>query len=98
MPCCLVLLALISPRLAIIAMALFSDYLSRSMDGWLLPFIGFFVLPWTTFAWAGMWAYGTNEVTGFEWFIVGLAFLLDLSSLFGGQRVRASRASGSGSY
>ena len=79
-------------------MALFSDNLTRSMDGWLLPFIGFFVLPWTTLAWAGMWAYGTNEVDGFEYFIVGLAFLIDLSSLFGGQRVRASRSSSSAAY
>ena len=27
-----------------------------------------------------MWAIGTNVVTGFEWFIVGLAFVVDLAS------------------
>lgn len=88
MPCVAALLALISPRLAIIFVAIFSDILSRSMDSWVLPLIGFFVLPWTTLAWAVMWDVGTNEVTGFEWFIVGLAFLLDLGSWFGGSRSR----------
>lgn len=93
MPCFVALLALISPRLALIAMWLFSDVLSRSFDGWLLPFIGFFVLPWTTVAWAAMWSYGTNEVSGFEYFIVALAFLIDLGALGGGQRARSSRSS-----
>ena len=35
-----------------------------------------------------MWDAGTNAVTGFEWFVVGLAFLLDLGSWFGGSRAR----------
>lgn len=91
MPCCVALLALISPRLAIIAMALFSDNLTNSMGNWFIPFIGFFVLPWTTLAYAGFWAMGTNTVSGFEWFLIILAFLIDLGSLFGGQRARTSR-------
>lgn len=80
MGCLLIPLALISPRLALVAMWLLSDILSRSFDSWLVPFIGFFLLPWTTLAYAGMWAAGTNAVTGFEWFIVGLAFLADLGA------------------
>ena len=47
-----------------------------------------FLLPWTTLAYAIMWDVGTNDVTGFEWFIVGLAFLADLGSWFGGRSVR----------
>ncbi len=86
MPCLVVLLALISPRLALFAIWLFSDILSRSFDGWVVPLIGFFVLPWTTLAYAGMWSAGTNEVYGFEWFIVGLAFVIDLGSYAGGSR------------
>jgi len=87
-PCLVALLALISPRLAIIALWLFSDILSRSMDSWLLPLIGFFILPWTTVAYAVMWDVGTRDVTGFEWFVVGLAFLADLGSYVGGRRAR----------
>jgi hypothetical protein len=88
MPCLAVVLAFISPRLALVALWLFSDILSRSMDSWLLPLIGFFLLPWTTLAFAVMWDLGTNAVTGFEWFVVGLAFLADLGSYFGGERAR----------
>ena len=85
MGCLLIPLALISPRLALVAMWLFSDILGRAYDSWLLPVLGFFLLPWTTLAYAGMWAAGTNAVTGLEWFIVVLAFVVDLAS-FGGAR------------
>jgi hypothetical protein len=88
-PCFAVLLAFISPRLAIIFVAIFSDILTRAFDSWVLPFIGFFILPWTTLAYAVMWDVGTREVTGFEWFVVVLAFLLDLGSYFGGNRARS---------
>jgi len=87
-PCFAALLAFISPRLAIIFVAIFSDLLTRAFDSWVLPFIGFFILPWTTLAYAVMWDIGTREVTGFEWFVVVLAFLLDLGSYFGGNRAR----------
>ena len=82
------LFALISPRLALFALWLFSDLLSRAYDDWIVPLLGFFLLPWTTLAYACMWSLGTNEVSGFEWFIVILAFLADLSGygLIGNRR------------
>ncbi|HEY6886883.1 MAG TPA: hypothetical protein VI300_03860 [Solirubrobacter sp.] len=80
--------AFISPRLAIIVVAIFSDILSRAYDSWFLPLIGFFLLPWTTLAYAVMWDVGTHRVNGFEWFVVVLAFLCDLGSYAGGQRAR----------
>lgn len=86
MPCLILLLAVLSPRLALIAMWLFSNILSRAFDSWLLPFIGFFILPWTTLAYAGMWDVGTHRVSGFEWFVVAVAFVIDLGSLTGAAR------------
>lgn len=80
MGCLVVLLAFISPRLALFAIFLFSDLLSRAFDSWFVPLLGFFLLPWTTLAYAVMWSASTNEVNGFEWFIVVLAFLIDLGS------------------
>ena len=88
MPCLVALLALISPRLALFVMAIFTDMLSRAFDSWFLPLIGFFLLPWSTLAYAVMWDVGTRNVHGFEWFIVGLAFLFDLGAWFGGDRAR----------
>lgn len=89
MGCFVALLALISPRLALFVIWLFSNLLSRAFDSWLVPLIGFFVLPWTTLAYAVMWDAGTNKVYGFEWFIVILAFLADLAAYAGGSRSRA---------
>jgi hypothetical protein len=86
--CLAVVLALISPRLALFAVWLFSDWLSRAFDSWVVPLLGFFLLPWTTLAYAAMWVYGDNGVTDFEWFIVIFAFLADLSSHAGSSRAR----------
>lgn len=46
----------------------------------MLPLLGFFLLPWTTLAYAAMWGVSTDGVRGFEWFIVILAFLVDLGA------------------
>ncbi len=91
MGCLVVLFALISPRLALFFVWLFSDWLSRAFDSWAVPLLGFFLLPWTTLAYAAMWVSGSNGVHGFEVFIVILAFLVDLSSWFGGRRAREAR-------
>jgi hypothetical protein len=87
MGCLVVLLAFLSPRLALFAIFLFSDLLSRAFDSWFVPFLGFFLLPWTTLAYAAMWA-SSNQVHGFEWFIVILAFILDLGSYASRNRAR----------
>jgi len=88
MGCLLALLALISPRLALFLLAIFSDVLSRAYDSWVIPLLGFFLLPWTTLAYTVMWDTGTRTVDGFEWFVVVLAFLADLASYAGGRSYR----------
>jgi hypothetical protein len=88
MACLVVLLAFISPRLALFAIFLFSDLLSRAFDSWFVPLLGFFLLPWTTLAYAVMWSASSNQVSGFEWFIVILAFLVDLGSYASRGRAR----------
>jgi hypothetical protein len=86
MPCLLALFALISPRLALFALWIFDDILERAYDSWVLPVLGFFLLPWTTLAYAAFWEWGSGRsVEGFEWFLVIFAFLLDLGSYFGGR-------------
>jgi hypothetical protein len=77
--CLVALFALISPRLALFFIWVFSNLLSRAFESWAVPLIGFFLLPWTTLAYAVMWDSG-NRVYGFEWFVVALGFLFDLAS------------------
>jgi hypothetical protein len=88
MGCFVALFALISPRLALFVLLLFSDLLGRAYDDWIVPVIGFFLLPWTTLAYAVMWSAGTHGVSGFEWFIVILAFLFDVGSWREGRSAR----------
>ena len=89
MGCLLALLALISPRLVLILLWILSDVLSRAYDSWILPLLGFFLLPWTTLAYVAVWDWGAgNQVTGIEWFFVVLAFLIDLGSYGHGARSR----------
>ena len=93
MGCLLALLALISPRLVLFLLALFSDVLSRAFDSWVIPLLGFFLLPWTTLSYAAFWDWGSGrEVTGVEWFFVILAFLIDLGSYGIGRGVQGRRA------
>ena len=87
MGCLVLLFALISPRLALIATWLFSNVLERAYDGWLVPVVGFLLLPWTTLAWAWMWKTG-RTVEGWEWIVVVLAVLIDLGALGGGSKRR----------
>lgn len=86
--CLALLFALISPRLALFVLLVFTDMIGRAFDGWFLPVLGFFLLPWTTLAYVLMWANSTNGVLGFEWFIVALGFLIDIGAFAGGKRRR----------
>lgn len=89
MGCFLALLALISPRLVLIVLWIFGDLLSRAFSSWVIPLLGFFLLPWTTLTYAAFWDWGPgHHVYGFEWVFVALAFFIDLSADAGGQRAR----------
>lgn len=77
MPCLIGLLALGTPRVAIVLVVLFSDYLGRAYQTTLWPFLGFLFLPLTTLAYAwGMNSYGA--ISGWAVWLMALAFLLDL--------------------
>ena len=89
MGCFLALLALISPRLVLVILWIFSDLLSRAFSSWIIPLLGFFFLPWTTLAYAAFWHWGPgHHVYGFEWIFVALAFFIDIGADVGGHRAR----------
>jgi uncharacterized membrane protein len=87
--CCVVLLvALVGPRLALFFLWLLTTYLSRAFDGFLLPFLGFLLLPWTTLA----YAVAQNEFGGLHdigLILVVVGILADVGVLGGGARQRS---------
>lgn len=92
MGCLVLLAALISPRLAIVLLALFTSVVSDAFDGdWFLPVLGFFVLPWTTLAWSVIVGL-SDQVTPFAILLVIFAFFVDLFSYGKSQAIRAGRS------
>ena len=67
------------PRLWIIGFWLLSDKIGHAFSGWLVPAIGFVILPWTTLLYAWMWSIDSNGVTGWEWLAVMAAFVVDVA-------------------
>ena len=81
-PCLVGLLALIFPRLAIILVVIFSDYLGQAYQTTIWPLLGFFVMPLTTLAYA--WAINANgSVSGVYLVAVIVAVLFDLGIIGG---------------
>ncbi len=79
MPCLLILVALVTPRLLILLLWLFTRWFDGVFATWLLPLLGFLFLPttllWYTAVrhwWHGVWSIGP---------VVGLviAILIDVS-------------------
>jgi len=87
--CVLILLAFFTPRIVLFILWIFTNYLSRAYEGFLLPFLGFLFLPATTLA----YAIAQNELGGLSGLglivvLVGLA--VDIGLLGGGARQRRS--------
>lgn len=93
---CLILLAsTISPRLALFLGWIFTSRIPAAYDGnWLVAILGFFLLPWTALAWAAVWT-PQQGVSGFGWFIVALAFFVDMSTHVGAAQTERNRNTGS---
>jgi len=80
---CLVALAsVISPRLGLFLVWIFTDRLSQAFDSFWIGFAGFLLLPWTTLAYAVLHQV-PDGVSSFGWFLVAFAFLVDIGTHFG---------------
>lgn len=88
MPCIIALFALLSPRLAIIVMWLFTDRMTIAFTSGWIAIIGWLFLPWTTLAWAICYI-PVFGVQGFGWFIVALGFIIDISSWVGSRSIQS---------
>jgi hypothetical protein len=85
--CVLVLLGFFTPRIVLFVLWLFTNYLSRAYDAFLLPFLGFLFLPATTLA----YAIAQNELggpSGLGLVVVLIGLAVDVGLLGGGARRR----------
>jgi hypothetical protein len=90
MPCILGCIALVAPRLTIVLVVIFSDYIGRAYETTIWPLLGFFFLPLTTLAYA--WAmHSRGSVSGLHLVVVVIAVLLDLGLVGGSARTRRGR-------
>jgi hypothetical protein len=83
MPCFLLLVLLLFPRVALVLMWFFSTYLQRAFHGGLvLPVLGFIFLPLTTIVYA--WELNSNMPTaGINLLWLLIAVIIDLGGLGG---------------
>ena len=84
-----ILLAFFTPRIVLFILWLFTNYLSRAYDGFVLPFLGFVFLPATTLA----YAIAQNElggVNGIGLVVILIGLAVDIGLLGGGARQRRS--------
>lgn len=89
--CLVALFAMVSPRLAIGIVFLFTDRMGIAFQHFWMGLVGFVFLPWTTLAWALCYRRG-DGVSGFGWVLVVAAFLVDLSTHAGASQARRRRA------
>ena len=83
MTCLMGLMAMAFPRMAIILVVIFSDYIGTAYQTTIWPLLGFFFMPVTTLAYA--WAmHSSGSVAGLQLFVVIIAVLIDVGILGGG--------------
>mgnify|MGYP003700696177 CR=1 FL=1 len=83
MPCLLALLALLTPRVVIVLLVIFSDWIGGAYNTVLWPLLGFFFMPLTTLAYA-LAIHQQGSVSGIYLVLVVIAVLIDLGSIGGG--------------
>ncbi|MFG0319409.1 MAG: hypothetical protein ACF8XB_19220 [Planctomycetota bacterium JB042] len=87
MPCLLLLLAIVAPRICLVLLWLFTDFVSSAYDTLLVPLLGLVFLPFTTIAYA-LAMNQRGEVSGIYLILCIVAVLSDLGAIGGSSRGR----------
>ena len=88
MPCILLLVVLLFPRVVLVLMWIFTNYLQRAFHGGLLvPLLGFIFLPLTTIVYT--WEVNNGfPIAGINLLWIIVAVIIDLGGWGGGYRSR----------
>ena len=79
MGCLFVLITALSPRLGIILLWVFTNYVNAVFSTWIWPLLGLIVLPWTTLMYI-LVAAPVGGISFWGWLMVGLGVVMDISS------------------
>lgn len=82
--CCFLALGAFFPRLAIVLIALLTNWFSGVFPNWVVPVLGLILLPYTTLAYLAFWHWQDGSLTIVTWALVGLAAVIDIGNLAGG--------------
>ena len=90
MPCLFGCLALLTPRIVLLVVWLFTHYLDVYRT-WVWPFLGFIFMPLTTLAYAFAMHENQGTVNGLYLALVVIAALIDLGFIGGSEASRRRR-------
>ena len=80
--CFVALVAFLGPRFGILVYWLgWPARWELAFDSFIVPFIGFLIVPWTTLAYLLV---APSGVRGFDYVVLAVAFIADIGSLSGG--------------
>lgn len=80
MGCLVTLLALITPRVAMASIWIFTDWIGRAYETTLWPVLGFIFMPYTALAYMAAMHRNGGQVSGWWIVLIVAAVILDLSS------------------
>jgi hypothetical protein len=79
MGCLFLLIMMLSPRLGIIILWAFTNWVNLAFTSWIWPLLGLIFLPWTTLLYI-LVAAPAGGITFWGWLFVALGLLSDLAS------------------
>ena len=79
MGCLFVLIAALSPRLGVILLWVFTNYVNAAFTTWLWPLLGLIFLPWTTLMYI-LVAAPIGGMTFWGWLMVAIGVVMDISA------------------
>ena len=92
MPCLLVLIGLLFPRILILILYFFTDWFDGVFDSVVWPILGFLFMPFTTLWYSFVMNHYAGQWSGLTIIVMVIAVLIDLGSLGGGYKQKYNRS------